>query len=183
MLGSAIFFLAGPGLEAGLGPLLLVLVAGHGDWPVAVRVVGGLLIAAGLAVLVPVFASFAREGRGTPSPVAPTQRLIVSGAYRHVRHPMYAATATVIVGEALLASAPVLLVAAAAYVAAMASLSRWVEQPRLAARFGADYAAYRAAVPGWVPRVRPRRAQAPWGGGGSGGNSRSAQSASSSSRR
>lgn len=153
-LGSAIFFLVGPGLEAGLGPLLLVLVAGTERWPVPVRALGAVLIVAGMAVLVAVFRSFAREGAGTPSPAAPTRRLIVAGAYRHVRHPMYVATATVIVGEALLAGAPVLLVAAAVYLAAMASLSRWVEQPQLAARFGAEYEAYRAAVPGWIPRLR-----------------------------
>jgi protein-S-isoprenylcysteine O-methyltransferase Ste14 len=149
------FFLVGPGLEAGLGPLLLVLVAGHGEWPLPARAAGALLIAAGLATLAGVFRGFARDGAGTPSPAAPTQRLIVTGAYRHVRHPMYVATATAIVGEALLLAAPVLLAAAAAYLVAMASLSRWVEQPRLQARFGAEYDAYRRAVPGWLPRLRP----------------------------
>ena len=30
-----------------------------------------------------------------------------------------------------------------------------VEEPGLQLRFGADYEAYRAAVPRWVPRLRP----------------------------
>ncbi|HEU4976637.1 MAG TPA: isoprenylcysteine carboxylmethyltransferase family protein [Baekduia sp.] len=183
-LGSALFFLVGPGLEAGLGPLLLVLVAGHGDWPPAARLLGAAIVVAGLAVLAGVFIRFARDGGGTPSPAAPTRRLIVTGAYRHVRHPMYVATAAVIVGEALLVSAPVLLVAAAVYLLAMASLSRWVEEPRLRERFGAEHEAYRQAVPGWLPRGRPWAPPATQrDAGGSGGNSRSAQSASSSSRR
>jgi protein-S-isoprenylcysteine O-methyltransferase Ste14 len=159
-IGSAIFFLAGPGLEAGVGPLLLVLLTGTEAWPVAVRVLGGVLVAAGLLVLLDVFRRFGREGAGTPSPAAPTRRLIATGAYRHVRHPMYVATAAVIVGEGLLLGAPVLLVAAAVYLLAMAALSRWVEEPRLRERFGAEHEVYRQAVPGWVPRLRP------WEGGG-----------------
>jgi protein-S-isoprenylcysteine O-methyltransferase Ste14 len=155
--GSIAFLVAGPGLEAGVGPWLLVRVAG-GDldgWPVPLRVAGALLVAAGVATLLDVFARFVRDGAGTPSPAAPTTRLLVGGAFRHLRHPMYAATATVIVGEALLFAQPVLLIGAAAYVAAMATLAHVVEEPRLARRFGASYDAYRRAVPGWIPRARP----------------------------
>ncbi len=54
--------------------------------PVPVRVVGGLLAAAGfLAALVGSFAQFAVEGRGTPAPPAPTGQLVVGGLYRYVR--------------------------------------------------------------------------------------------------
>lgn len=159
--GSIAFFLAGPGLEAGVGPWLLVEVAGGeiGGWPTALRIVGALLMVLGIATLADVFARFVRDGAGTPSPAAPTTQLLVGGAFRHLRHPMYVATATVIVGEALAFAQPVLLVGAAAYVAAMATLARTVEEPRLARRFGASYDAYRQAVPGWIPRLRS------WDGG------------------
>lgn len=33
--------------------------------------------------------------------------------------------------------------------------ARWYEEPDLARRFGADFYRYRAAVPGWRPRLRP----------------------------
>jgi protein-S-isoprenylcysteine O-methyltransferase Ste14 len=158
VLGNILFFLAGPALEAGVGPWLLVTVAGDpiAGWPVALRVLGALLMAAGIAVLADVFVRFVRDGAGTPSPAAPTAHLIARGAFRYVRHPMYVATTTVIVGEALVFAQPVLLVAAAAYLAAMVVLARAVEEPRLARRFGTSYEAYRRAVPGWIPR-RPRR--------------------------
>jgi protein-S-isoprenylcysteine O-methyltransferase Ste14 len=154
--GSIAFFLAGPGLEAGVGPWLLVRIAGSeiDGWPLALRVLGGLLMIVGIATLVDVFARFVRDGAGTPSPAAPTTHLLVSGAFRHLRHPMYVATATVIVGEALLFAQPVLLVGAATYLTAMATLVHAVEEPRLARRFGAAYDAYRQAVPGWIPRLR-----------------------------
>jgi protein-S-isoprenylcysteine O-methyltransferase Ste14 len=152
--GSVAFFLAGPGLEVGVGPWLLATLAGEpvDGWPVALRVVGALLMAAGIAVLVDVFVRFVREGAGTPSPAAPTAHLIGGGPYGYVRHPMYVATAVVIVGEALAFAQPVLLVGAAAYVVAMATLAHVIEEPRLARRFGASYDAYRHAVPAWIPR-------------------------------
>jgi protein-S-isoprenylcysteine O-methyltransferase Ste14 len=155
-LGNAAFAIAGPGLEAGLGPYLLVAVAGTRDqgWPPAVRVLGVLLIVAGLAVLADVLTRFARDGRGTPSPAAPAQALMRGGAFGVVRHPMYVATAAIVVGEALAFAQPVLLVAAAAYLTAMATLVATLEDPRLARRYGAAFDAYRRDVPGWLPRPR-----------------------------
>jgi protein-S-isoprenylcysteine O-methyltransferase Ste14 len=156
-VASVAFLLAGPGLEAGVGPWLLARYAGGeiDGWPVILRALGALLIAGGVAVLLDVFVRFVRDGAGTPSPAAPTRTLLVGGAFRHLRHPMYAATATVIVGEALAFAQPVLLIGAAAYATAMATLAHVVEEPRLARRFGAEYDAYRRAVPGWRPRLRP----------------------------
>ncbi|WP_262271861.1 hypothetical protein [Microvirga yunnanensis] len=37
------------------------------------------------------FARFAWRGRGTPAPIYPTATLVVSGAYRYVRNPIYLA--------------------------------------------------------------------------------------------
>ena len=160
ILGSLGFFLIGPGLEAGVGPALLTGGFERGDGlPAgpALRIVGIVLIAAGLAVVVHAYVRFALDGIGTPSPVAPPRELVVTGAYRHVRNPMYVATAAVIAGEGLLLRRPILLVAAAVYCAAMAVLNRRVEEPLLRRRFGAAYERYRSAVPGWLPRVRPWR--------------------------
>jgi protein-S-isoprenylcysteine O-methyltransferase Ste14 len=156
VLGNILFFLAGPCLEAGVGPWVLVEVAGRdaGGVTAGLRVVGSLLIAWSLVVLLDVFVRFVREGAGTPSPAAPAEHVIVGGVYGYVRHPMYAATASIIVGEALLFGQPILLLAAAVYVATTATLAHVVEEPRLTRRFGAQYDAYRRAVPGWIPRPR-----------------------------
>jgi protein-S-isoprenylcysteine O-methyltransferase Ste14 len=157
-VANAAFAIAGPGLEAVVGPYLLVAVAGTHDqgWPLAVRVLGALLIVAGLAVLADVFARFVRDGRGTPSPAAPAQALMRGGAFGVIRHPMYVATAAIVVGEALAFAQPILLVAAATYLTAMATLVAALEDPRLARRYGAAFDAYRRDVPGWVPRPRRR---------------------------
>jgi len=64
-----------------------------------------MLIGGGAAVLVHSFVRFVVEGVGTPVPVAPTQRLVVGGLYRHVRNPMYLALEAAILGQALLLGA------------------------------------------------------------------------------
>ena len=156
--GSALFFFAGPVLEAGVGPFLLTRGFETGDaWDdvLALRIAGALLVAAGLAVLLGAFRRFVADGSGTPSPLAPTRELVVTGAYRYVRNPMYVATAAVIAGEGLLLSQPILLAGAAVYVAALAALVRLREEPQLLARYGGAYEVYRSHVPAWLPRRTP----------------------------
>jgi len=119
------------------------------------RVAGALFVVAGTTVLVQAFVRFVREGAGTPAPVAPTERLVVGGLYRHVRNPMYLAVLSVIIGQALIFWRPSLLAYAAVVAVAFVAFVRWYEEPVLADRYGAHYTAYRRAVPGWWPRRRP----------------------------
>jgi protein-S-isoprenylcysteine O-methyltransferase Ste14 len=111
-------------------------------------------VAAGLVPPVSAFAEFVKAG-GTPIPAAPTERLVVSGFNRHVRNPMYVGLLLAILGQALLFGNLRLLIYAAAAWAAPAAFVRWYEEPTLARRFGAEYEAYRRAVPAWLPRLRP----------------------------
>ena len=114
-----------------------------------------MLVLAGSAVLLHAFARFVVEGLGTPAPVAPTERLVVGGLYRHVRNPMYIAVAATIVGQALILGRPGLLVYAAAFGVVVGAFVHGYEEPTLAARYGEQYEAYRRAVPAWWPRRRP----------------------------
>jgi protein-S-isoprenylcysteine O-methyltransferase Ste14 len=154
-IGSAVFFAAAPGVVVGLVPWRLTGWDLRFDWPLALRVAGLVLLVLGVAGLVQAFVRFVVEGLGTPSPVAPTERLVVGGWYRYVRNPMYVAVVTAIVGQALWFGQPVLLGYAALVWAVVAAFVRWYEEPNLIRRFGDDYRAYRAAVPGWIPRLRP----------------------------
>ena len=154
--GSALFLALAPGIVAGVVPWLLTGWDADADWGVVVRVVGALLVVAGGIVLVQAFARFVREGAGTPAPVAPTERLVVGGLYRYVRNPMYLAVAATIVGQALLLGSVVLLAYAAVFLAVVVAFVRGYEEPTLTRRYGGEYEAYRAAVPGWWPRLRRR---------------------------
>jgi protein-S-isoprenylcysteine O-methyltransferase Ste14 len=160
--GSLVFLVLAPGVVAGVIPWLLTGWAVH-DWLPLVRVLGGLLLGVGLAVLVEAFVRFVVEGIGTPAPVAPTERLVVGGAYRYVRNPMYLAVAALIVGQALILGQPVLLLYAAAFGVAVAVFVHGYEEPVLSRRFGAQYEAYRRAVPAWRPRRTPWRVGPPGG--------------------
>jgi protein-S-isoprenylcysteine O-methyltransferase Ste14 len=158
--GSAAFFAVAPGVVAGVVPWALTgwRVRHLSPWWTPLRVAGALVLVAGAGVLVHAFVRFAHEGAGTPAPVAPTERLVVGGLYRHVRNPMYVAVVGAIAGQAAVLGQPVLVAYAVAAGAVMAAFARWHEEPVLARRFGEDYERYRRAVPGWRPRLRPWRA-------------------------
>ncbi len=116
-----------------------------------------VLILAGLPALIDSFARFVLDGLGTPAPVAPTRKLVVTGLYRYVRNPMYTALLAIIFGQALLFGDPRLAVLGALAWAASHIFVAGFEEPRLEREFGAQYAAYRANVPRWIPRWTPWR--------------------------
>ena len=153
--GSILFLAVAPAVVAGLVPWLLT-GWGSADPPVLLKAVGWLLIVIGGAVLLDAFGRFALEGLGTPAPVAPTERLVVGGLYHYVRNPMYLAVAAVILGQAAMLGRVVLVLYALAFGATTWSFVRWYEEPMLLRRYGAAYEEYRAAVPGWWPRLHRR---------------------------
>jgi protein-S-isoprenylcysteine O-methyltransferase Ste14 len=154
--GSAAFLILVPGVVAGLAPWLLT--NGYGlplSSSAAMIAAGSILVMAGLAVLLHSFARFAFEGAGTPAPIAPTERLIIGGAYRYVRNPMYVAVLSIIIGQVLLFADWSLVLYAGVVAAAVFTFVRLYEEPTLARRYGDEYEAYRRAVPGWLPRLTP----------------------------
>jgi len=160
VLGSVAFFFIAPFVIAGVIPWWLW------KWqmnPPALgieetRIAGLVLGAAGLAILVDSFARFALQGFGTPAPVAPPRRLIVTGLYRYVRNPMYVGVLAAIFGQALF-FADVRVAAYGVIVWLMFHAFVWLyEEPTLQRLFGAEYDAFRANVPRWIPRLTPWRA-------------------------
>jgi protein-S-isoprenylcysteine O-methyltransferase Ste14 len=154
-LGSALFLVFVSGSAAVLVPWWLTGGWRAGHWWPPLRLLGLLPLAAGAVVILEAFTRFALEGLGTPAPVAPPARLVVSGPYRYVRNPIYVAVVAVLIGQGLLLARPVLFgYAACAWVLTWAFV-RWYEEPGLARRFGAEYERYRRAVPAWRPRRTP----------------------------
>jgi protein-S-isoprenylcysteine O-methyltransferase Ste14 len=153
-IGSVIFFVLAPVVVAGLVPWSLTGWHPGSTW-IPLRILGAVLVLAGTVVLLDAFTRFVVEGRGTPAPVAPTERLVVGGLYRFVRNPMYVAVIMVIIGQALILGRWSLWIYAVAAWLATAAFVRWYEEPTLRGRFGPDYDAYRQAVPAWLPRARP----------------------------
>ena len=156
-VGSAIFFVLAPGIVAGLVPWLIT--GWDVRWPmsalwIAVMALGVGVLTVAVIVLVRNFVRFVVEGRGTPSPVLQTQRLVVGGDYRFVRNPMYLGVIGAIFGQAMIFGSLALLGYGLAVWAMMASFVRWYEEPLLQNRYGEEYQEYRRSVRAWVPRLR-----------------------------
>ena len=157
---SVLFTLfGGPGIVLVFIPWLVTrfrIPPGH---PVTLRVLGAILIAAGLMPLLESIWRFIFVGRGTLVPTMPTEHLVVSGLYRYVRNPMYVGVLTAIAGEGLLMRSGGLAIEFLAAGLAFALFVRLYEEPRLMRTFPEEYGMYRRNVRRWLPRLRP------WDGG------------------
>ena len=86
--------------------------------------------------------------------MAPTRTLVVGGFYRFVRNPMYLAVAALIFGQAVLFASWGVALYGVVVVAAFHTFVILYEEPTLRRSYGEEYAAYRAATPRWIPRLR-----------------------------
>jgi protein-S-isoprenylcysteine O-methyltransferase Ste14 len=156
LLATAIFLFLAPGTVAGLIPFWIsrwrFRPPFFGLEPV--RWLGVILIALAAPVLLESFARFALEGLGTPAPVLPTRHLVVKGFYRYVRNPMYVAVVSIIIGQGLLLGDGYLLLYAALVWAAFFGFVLSYEEPKLRKTYGAEYEAYCARVPRWIPSAQ-----------------------------
>src|SRR5262249_23728238 len=104
ILGSALFFVVAPLMLGGVIPWSMT----HWEFQPpflateATRLAGIALIISGVPGVLDSFGLFALQGLGPPAPIAPPQKLVVTGLYRYVRNPIYSALVAVILGQALL---------------------------------------------------------------------------------
>jgi protein-S-isoprenylcysteine O-methyltransferase Ste14 len=159
VLGSALFFVIAPLVLAGFVPWWVT----HWEFRPAffgvdlTRILGGMLIIAGVPGVVDSFARFALEGLGTPAPIAPPQKLVVTGLYRYVRNPIYISVVAVIFGQALLFGDARLLWYGALLWLFFHVWAVMIEEPTLKQTFGTEYESFRTNVPRWIPRLTPWR--------------------------
>jgi protein-S-isoprenylcysteine O-methyltransferase Ste14 len=159
ILGTAVFLVIAPGTIAVLAPYWIS--RWHMARPllgaVAFRVIGVLLICAGLPLLLDSFGRFAMKGLGTPAPVAPPQHLVVSGLYRYVRNPMYVAVLSLIFGQGLLCGSVAVLRYGLVVFVGFHLFVLLYEEPTLRGKFGSEYDEYCRNVRRWWPRTKAWR--------------------------
>jgi protein-S-isoprenylcysteine O-methyltransferase Ste14 len=129
---------AGIGAPARIGPI---------------EAAGIVLVLLGGAIALWCVLSFALLGKGTPAPFDPPRRLVRAGPYRRVRNPMYLGAGTALLGAAVYYRSPALLGYLAAAWLVLHFFVIGYEEPTLTRLFGAEYEAYRKAVPRWLPRL------------------------------
>jgi protein-S-isoprenylcysteine O-methyltransferase Ste14 len=146
-----------PGFIAGLAPWWI------SQWEMrtpffgtrATRYVGIALIVLGAPILLECFGRFALQGFGTPAPIAPPTRLVVTGLYRYVRNPMYVGVCALILGQAFLLGDTRLIEYG---LLVWMGFHLWVlayEEPTLRSSFPDDYSEYCRNVSRWIPRLHP----------------------------
>jgi protein-S-isoprenylcysteine O-methyltransferase Ste14 len=113
---------------------------------------GGLIILLGASIYFRCAWEFAVRGLGTPAPIAPTKFLVTTALHRYVRNPMYIGVFLVLLGEAGLFRAPLLLAYAAFFCGPVELFVVYYEEPTLRRQFGESYEQYRSSVPRWIPK-------------------------------
>ncbi len=146
--------------------LLLPVVIGVVLWPLEpgrlgwqevalstwLRAAGLGVEVAGLALLVWVHEAL-RENFSPFLRIRADHRLIESGPYRRVRHPMYTAFALILIGFALITQSGLLLVATGLMMAALRHRTRQ-EEAMLIGRFGEAYRDYMGRTGALLPLLR-----------------------------
>src|SRR3954471_5997190 len=110
---------------------------------------GGLLVVAGLGLLLTFNASFSRKGTAV-EPWKPTTAIVTTGPYRFTRNPAYLGMALTYVGIAVMSSAvwvllPLPVVLAVIDRGVIAREERYLER-----KFGGEYLGYKRTVRRWV---------------------------------
>lgn len=116
-------------------------------------IVGLLLIGVGLILLYLTISLFVKIGDGTIAPWKPTNKLIVSGVYGHVRNPMIIGVFIILTGETLLLGSIPIAIWLVLFVLTNLIYTPLIEESELAERFGDEYLVYKENVPRWIPRL------------------------------
>ncbi|HZC06264.1 MAG TPA: 1-acyl-sn-glycerol-3-phosphate acyltransferase [Ktedonobacterales bacterium] len=132
--------MAGRGLDAALH---LALAPSAWGWAL---LIGGLAFVAWAALWLRI------RGDGLPVSALPPPRLVVSGPYGLVRHPMYLGYNVALIGLALILGSPGLLILGGPVFLLGWVIYALIEERSLRRRFGAEYRAYQVEVAIW-PRL------------------------------
>jgi protein-S-isoprenylcysteine O-methyltransferase Ste14 len=140
---------------------LLLLVASYGieEYVLSHRfrilqiIVALLSLAIGFFLLVWSVLSLVRTGKGTPVPIAPSQKLIVDGPYRICRNPMLLGILAYFLGVGtILDSITIGLIMFFLSLIIGTCYSKFIEEKELRMRFGQEYEEYKEKTPFLVPR-------------------------------
>ncbi len=153
---ALVYWLLIPAAAIGGGLLIdLALPAWQpGGWA---KWAGGLLIAAGCALVQKATRDLASFGDGTPAPQDPARRLVTAGSYAWCRHPMFLGYDLAAWGVGLLLASSGMLLVSLPVMLLWQLLFLRSEERLLAKRFPASWPEYRQRVPLLLPRPPHRR--------------------------
>ena len=151
-------FLMVPVIVAGIIPFTLAL---YDPYRGPGSLVGGLLIAIGLAILLWCVRDFYVSGKGTLAPWDPPKNLVTVGLYQYVRNPMYVGVVFILCGWAIVTASPLvaafmLLMSSAFYFRVKIHEEPWAEKT-----FAGEWLEYKNNVPRWLPQIKGYNSKKP----------------------
>lgn len=99
---------------------------------------------------------FVRAG-GLPSPLTPTESLVVTGPHRYCRNPIYIAYIGYVLGPGIILGLRSCFLVAVLFWLYLVVVTKFLEEPELHRRFGEQFELYRRTTPFMIPRFRPHR--------------------------
>jgi protein-S-isoprenylcysteine O-methyltransferase Ste14 len=114
-------------------------------------ITGSLFVSSGLILLLATISFFISKGDGTIAPWAPTNKLITTGVYAHVRNPMITGVFFVLIGESTLIGSLSLTIYTLVFILVNLFYIPLIEEPKLVERFGKKYLIYKKKVSRWIP--------------------------------
>ncbi len=110
---------------------------------------GALLIIAGIVLNIQADMAFKRNSTTVKPHIMPS-KLVISGAFRISRHPMYLGMFLVLLGESVILGSLLTFIFPFVFAALMECIFIGDEERNLEKAFGKDYAAYRKKVRRWI---------------------------------
>jgi protein-S-isoprenylcysteine O-methyltransferase Ste14 len=118
------------------------------------QIISGIgIIAIGFILVSWCIKIFFKLGKGTLMPISKleTQKLVIKGPYRYIRHPMILGVIIILLGESVLFGSWWLLGFCILFFILNLIYLPLVEERGLEKRFGDKYLQYKAKVHGWLP--------------------------------
>jgi protein-S-isoprenylcysteine O-methyltransferase Ste14 len=141
-------------------PILLVLVLPLADKSLGIGsfyigwvniLIGVVGIIKGFAIAIWTIVLQITRASGTPFPMLPTKRLLVSGPFKYCRNPMTLGTIIAYTGIAILVGSWASLLFVIIFAAFLIAYLRFIEEKELLLRFGIEYEEYKKKTPFIIP--------------------------------
>lgn len=153
-LKALLAILALPFMVVGIIPTIIIT---YDPYRMDEYIAGYIPLTIGLWLFFQCIRDFYVMGKGTLAPWAPPEKFVRVGFYRYTRSPMYLGVLLIISGLGLRFGSP-LMGAYLIFVATTFHLNLlFIEEPRLARRFGDEWLHYIKEVPRWLPRLSARK--------------------------